>query len=96
MVGLWVRSSEMVARRGPTRPRGDENLANQTEIGIWGSATLKSLQSSGHRSFDINPRYKDALARVEPADLLAEHPADVFASQTDLLLLWGGHEPPKE
>jgi FkbM family methyltransferase len=57
---------------------------------------LKWLQSYGYRFYDINPRDKKGLPRVEPADLLAGHPVDDASSQTDLLALRGGREPPKE
>ena len=57
---------------------------------------LKWLQSSGYRFYDFHPASKDRLPRVDPANLLAEHPEDASGSQTDLLVLRGGREPPTE
>lgn len=57
---------------------------------------LKTLQSYKYKLFDMTPQDGKRLRLVEPADLLAAHPVDSFASQTDLMLLRGGRAPPKE
>jgi len=65
-------------------------------MGTDAGALLKMLQSYNYKLYDINPKdNKRGLPRVEPADLLAEHAVDDSSSQTDLMLLRGGREPPK-
>ena len=53
------------------------------------------LQSYNYKFYDINPKDGKGLPLVEPADLLTAHPED-SSSQTDLMLLRGGPQPPKE
>jgi FkbM family methyltransferase len=65
-------------------------------IGTDAGVLLKKLQSYNYKFYDFHPKHKKGLPLVEPADLLAAHPVDDFASQTDLLVLRGGREPPKE
>ena len=57
---------------------------------------LERLQSYNYKFYDINPRHKGALPLVQPADLLEAYPVDHPTSQTDLMVLRGGREPPKE
>jgi hypothetical protein len=65
-------------------------------IGTDAGVLLKKLQSYNYKFYDFHPKQKKGLPLVEPADLLAAHPVDDFAAQTDLLVLRGGREPPKE
>jgi FkbM family methyltransferase len=59
-------------------------------------ALLRALQSYNYRLLDMHPPRGKPLRAVEPAELLAAHPADVSESHTDLMLLRGGRQPPKE
>jgi FkbM family methyltransferase len=65
-------------------------------MGTDAGALLKKLQSYNYKIYDMNPADKKGLPLVEPAHLLAAHPVDAWGSQTDLMLLRGGREPPKE
>jgi FkbM family methyltransferase len=65
-------------------------------MGTDAGALLKKLQSYNYQFYDMNPKGRKGLPRVEPEDLLAAHPAENPVSQTDLMLLRGGREPPKE
>jgi FkbM family methyltransferase len=65
-------------------------------MGTDAGGLLKKLQSYDYRFYDINPKGKKGLPLVEPADLLVAHPVDAPDSQTDLLILRGGREPPKD
>jgi FkbM family methyltransferase len=62
-------------------------------LGTDAGVLLNKLRSHGYKFYEI---HKSGLPRVEPADLLAAHSVDDSASQTDLLLLRGGREPPTE
>jgi FkbM family methyltransferase len=57
---------------------------------------LKKLQSHHYKLYDISPKDRKWLPLVEPADLLAAHPLVDTESQTNLIVLRGGREPPKE
>jgi FkbM family methyltransferase len=90
MTGLLERQTD-----GPTIfmefwPRALQGLG--TDAG----ALLKQLQSYHYQFYDIRPKNRQGLPRVEPADLLAAHPVEDPESQTDLMVLRGGREPPKE
>ena len=63
-----------------------------TEVG----ALLKKLQSYHYKLYDIQPKDKKGLRPVEPADLLTAHPSHDTESMTNLMMLRGGREPPKE
>jgi FkbM family methyltransferase len=64
-------------------------------MGTDAGALLKKLQSYDYKLYDITPKDNKGLRLVDPADLLAAHPSDDISSQTNLLLLRGGREPPK-
>jgi FkbM family methyltransferase len=65
-------------------------------MGTDAGALLKTLQSYKYKFYEFNPQGGKGLRAVEPADLVAAHPVGSFASQTDLMLLRAGREPPKE
>ena len=65
-------------------------------MGTDAGTLLKSLRSSGYKFYEFPRHGGEELRPVEPADLVAEHPADTFESQTDLMALRGGREPPEE
>ncbi len=65
-------------------------------MGTDAGALLKTLQSYKYKFYDMTLQDGNRLRLTEPADLLAAHPVDWFASQTDLMLLRDGREPPKE
>lgn len=65
------------------------------ELGTDPVALVKTLQSYHYRFYDLNnPNPKLGLTRVEPADLAA-YPVDAFRA-TDLMLVRGSREPPKD
>jgi hypothetical protein len=57
---------------------------------------MKMLQSYKYKFYEFNPRVGKGLRAAEPADLLAENPVDSSITQTDLMALRAGREPPKE
>jgi FkbM family methyltransferase len=65
-------------------------------MGTDAGAMLKMLQSYKYKFYEFNPKVGKGLRAAEPADLLAEHPVDGYDSQTDLMALRAGREPPKE
>ena len=65
-------------------------------MGTDAGALLKTLQSYKYKLYDMTPQDGKRLRPTEPADLLAAHPVDSFGSQTDLMLLRDGREPPRE
>jgi FkbM family methyltransferase len=65
-------------------------------MGTDAAALLKMLQSYDYKFYDIDSKDVHKLTRVEPADLVAAHRIYDFGSQTDLLVLRGGREPPKK
>jgi FkbM family methyltransferase len=65
-------------------------------MGTDAGALLKELQSYHYKFYDIQPKDKKGLKPVEPADLLAAHPLHDADSLTNLMMLRGGREPPKE
>jgi hypothetical protein len=65
-------------------------------MGTDAGALLKTLQSYHYKIYDIQPKDKTGPRPVEPADLLAAHPLDDADSLTNLMMLRGGREPPKE
>lgn len=67
-------------------------------LGTDPAALLKMLQSFNYKFYEIRTPggSKKPLRTAEPAELLAAHPADGSDSQTDLMLLRGGREPPQD
>jgi FkbM family methyltransferase len=65
-------------------------------MGTDAAALLKSLQSYQYKFYELKPNDGKGLRAVEPAGLLAEHPVTARNSQTDLMLLPAGREPPQE
>jgi FkbM family methyltransferase len=65
-------------------------------LGTDAGALLKTLQSYKYKFYEFSPKGEKGLRAVEPANLLAAHPDDRFESQTDLMLLRAGREPPKD
>ncbi len=63
-------------------------------MGTDAGALLKTLQSYHYQFYEFLREDKTRLPRVEPADLLAAHPIHDPNSQTDLMVLRGGREPP--
>jgi FkbM family methyltransferase len=65
-------------------------------MGTDASDVLKKLQSYRYKFYDIRPKDRKGLSLVEPADLLAAYALVDTESQTNLMVLRGGREPPKE
>ena len=65
-------------------------------MGTDAGGLLKKLQSYNYKFYNFHPVDRKGLPLVEPADLVAAHPVDVVGSQTDLMVLRGEREPPKE
>jgi FkbM family methyltransferase len=65
-------------------------------MGTDAGALLKTLESYKYKFYEFTPARGNGLQVVEPADLLTRLPVDSFVSQTDLMLLRAGREPPKE
>ncbi len=65
-------------------------------LGTDAGALLKTLEAYKYKFYEFTPRAEKAPRQVEAAALLAAHPVDQFGSQTDLMLLRAGREPPKE
>ncbi len=63
-------------------------------MGTDAGALLKSLQSYHYQFYEFLRKDTKRLPLVEPADLLAAHPVHHPNSQTDLMVLRGGREPP--
>jgi FkbM family methyltransferase len=64
-------------------------------MGTDAAALLKMLRSYDYKFYDIDSKDAHRLTRAEPADLVAAHRIYDTTSQTDLLVLRGGREPPK-
>jgi FkbM family methyltransferase len=90
MTGLLERQTDGPAIFMEFWPHGLKGL------GTDAAALLKSLQSYKYKFYEFTPKAETGLRAVEPADLLAAHPVETFESQTDLMALRGGREPPKE
>jgi FkbM family methyltransferase len=65
-------------------------------MGTDAGVLLKSLRSYGYTIYDMRAPGGKPMRPVDPADLLAAHPADENESQTDLMLLRGGRRPPRD
>lgn len=65
-------------------------------LGTDAGDLLKELQSYHYKMFDMTLKKESRLRPVEAADLLAAHPVDRFESQTDLMLIPEGRNPPGE
>jgi FkbM family methyltransferase len=65
-------------------------------MGTDAGAVLKRLQSYHYQFYDFHTNRYKKLARIEPADLLGEYRVEESLAQTDLMLLRGKHEPPRE
>jgi FkbM family methyltransferase len=64
-------------------------------MGTDAGALLKMLESYNYKFYEFDPKDSSGLRPVETADLLVAHPVDDFNSQTDLMAVRGGREPPK-
>jgi FkbM family methyltransferase len=65
-------------------------------MGTDAGAMLKMLESYKYKFYEFNPKVGKGLRAAEPAALLAENPVDSSITQTDLMALRAGREPPKE
>jgi FkbM family methyltransferase len=65
-------------------------------MGTDAGALLKRLQMYHYQFYEFIPKDEKGLKLVEPDDLVAALPVDDPAPQTDLLVLRGGREPPRE
>jgi FkbM family methyltransferase len=65
-------------------------------MGTDPGAVLGMLHSSDYKFYEVRNPGEKPLRALEPADLLAAHPVEQVDSQTDLMLLRGGREPPKK
>ena len=63
-------------------------------MGTDAGALLQTLQSYHYHFYEFLRKDMRRLPLVEPADLLAAHPVNDPNSQTDLMMLRGGREPP--
>jgi len=66
------------------------------EMGTDPGALLKTLQSYHYQFYYFNPKGREGLTRIEPADLLAAYPVEASQAQLNLMVLRGGREPPKD
>jgi FkbM family methyltransferase len=64
-------------------------------MGTDAGALLKKLQTYDYKFYEFRPG-NDKVRLVDPAALVAAYPVDDPVPQTNLLVLRGGREPPKE
>ncbi len=64
-------------------------------MGTDAGALLKMLEAYKYKVFEFAGFGRRGVRAVEPAKLLTAHPLGDRESQTNLMLLRGGREPPK-
>jgi FkbM family methyltransferase len=64
------------------------------QMGTDAGPLLETLRSYQYTFYEIRNKFEERPEPIDAADLLAAHPVEDTESQTDLMLLRGGREPP--